>query len=128
MHTGNAGSPLGFGQALLREARDEFRAMDAGQPAPVSGMTQVHFDAIHKAAATMGIDNKKSEYSFRPRQIIKLSVQLHARLPLTKRYFVLDYWRLANRRSIRSRGFALPKTLSRPPKSAIVLFGRVLSH
>jgi len=54
-HTQGAGSPLGHGQSLLREARDEFRGTDAGQDALRSGMTQAHFDAVHNAADQMRI-------------------------------------------------------------------------
>lgn len=56
-HTGGAGSPDNHGQSLLREARDEFRNSDRGQPALRSEMTQAHYDAIHAAAAEMGIQN-----------------------------------------------------------------------
>lgn len=54
-HTQGRGSPDGHGIALLREARDEFRAADAGQAHLVAGMTQAHYDAIHAAAERMGI-------------------------------------------------------------------------
>lgn len=56
-HTGGAGSPDSHGQDLLREARDEFRNNDQGQPNLRSGMTQAHYDAIHDAANEMGIQN-----------------------------------------------------------------------
>lgn len=56
-HTGGAGSPDGHGKDLLREARDEFRVTDAGQANLQSGMTAVHYTAIHSAANQMGIIN-----------------------------------------------------------------------
>ncbi len=55
-HTRGAGSPDGHGQELLREARDEFRQTDANLPGLRSRMTQAHYDAIHNAAETMGIE------------------------------------------------------------------------
>lgn len=54
-HTGGSGSPDGHGQQLLREARDEFRDQDVGGKNLRGGMTEAHYDAIHKAATTMGI-------------------------------------------------------------------------
>jgi len=54
-HTGGSGSPDGHGISLLQEARDEFRATDAGQANLKSGMTQAHYNAIHAAANQMGI-------------------------------------------------------------------------
>ena len=56
-HTGGNGSPVGHGQDLLREARDEFRETDAGQAYLRAGMTQDHYAAIHKAARRMGISS-----------------------------------------------------------------------
>ena len=56
-HTQGAGSPDGHGQALLREARDEFRGTDAKQPNLHSGMTQAHYTAIHSAAQQMNIQD-----------------------------------------------------------------------
>jgi len=56
-HTGGKGSPDGHGQDLLAEARDEFRGRDSGQPNLQSGMTHVHYTAIHQAAGAMGISN-----------------------------------------------------------------------
>jgi hypothetical protein len=55
-HTQGAGSPDGFGRALLGEARDEFRAMDIGQPNLQAGMTAAHYAAIHAAANQMNLD------------------------------------------------------------------------
>lgn len=49
--------PEGHGAQLLREARDEFRGSDAGGGTLQSGMTQAHYDAVHKAAGIMGISN-----------------------------------------------------------------------
>ena len=54
-HTQGSGSKDSDGQGLLREARDEFRGADAGQPGLQSGMTQAHYDAVHQAADRMGI-------------------------------------------------------------------------
>jgi hypothetical protein len=57
-HTQGTGSPDGHGQQLLREARDEFRRVDANTaPDLNSGMTLAHYNAVHSAAATMGISN-----------------------------------------------------------------------
>jgi hypothetical protein len=56
-HNTSGGSPDSQGQELLREARDEFRKDDAKHPNLKSGMTQAHYDAIHKAAEEMGIAN-----------------------------------------------------------------------
>jgi hypothetical protein len=55
-HTGGKGSPVAHGQDLLREARDEFRQKDQGQPNLDSGMTRAHYDAIHAAARQMNIE------------------------------------------------------------------------
>ncbi len=49
--------PDDHGKALLREARDEFRKKDKGQPNLKSDMTQAHYDAVHKAATEMGISS-----------------------------------------------------------------------
>ena len=54
-HTQGAGSPDGHGQALVAQARDEFRLMDIGQPNLQSGMTAAHYNAIHNAANQMNI-------------------------------------------------------------------------
>jgi len=56
-HTKGKGSPEGHGKDLLTEARDEFRGLDSGQGNLVSGMTQAHYNAIHKASDTMDISN-----------------------------------------------------------------------
>ena len=56
-HTQGKGSPDSHGQELLREARDEFRTADAKQPNLKSGMTEAHYNSIHKAAEEMGITN-----------------------------------------------------------------------
>ncbi|MBV2154120.1 hypothetical protein [Kitasatospora sp. SUK 42] len=50
--------PVSHGTSLLAEARDEFRAADRNLPAKdkKSDMSIAHYDAIHKAAKTMGID------------------------------------------------------------------------
>ena len=56
-HTQGAGSPLHYGQALLKEARDEFRNLDIGKSPLTSGMTSAHHTAIMTAANKMGIDN-----------------------------------------------------------------------
>lgn len=55
-HTQGRGSPVGHGQQLLREARDEFREADR-QSGSHSGMTEAHYKAIHRAAQEMGISN-----------------------------------------------------------------------
>lgn len=55
-HTRGAGSPDEYGKSLLREARDEFRKMDRGQAGLVSEMSRAHYDAVHTAADTMGLD------------------------------------------------------------------------
>ncbi|WP_175411559.1 hypothetical protein [Streptomyces sp. TRM64462] len=51
--------PVAQGQDLLREARDEFREMDAGLPdkQKKSRMSQEHYKAVHDAADTMGISH-----------------------------------------------------------------------
>ncbi len=54
-HTQGTGSPESHGRQLLREARDEFRQLDANLPDLRSGMTQAHYNAIHQAANTMTI-------------------------------------------------------------------------
>lgn len=56
-HTHGAGSPDHYGQNMLSEARDEFRGLDIGSPNLISGMTQIHYNAIHIAANTMGIQD-----------------------------------------------------------------------
>lgn len=49
--------PESHGADLLREARDEFRGTDGGAGALQSGMTQAHYDAVHRAAEVMGISS-----------------------------------------------------------------------
>jgi hypothetical protein len=56
-HTGGKGSPEDHGKQLLREARDEFRKKDKGQPNLKSEMTVDHYNAIHKAAQEMKISS-----------------------------------------------------------------------
>jgi hypothetical protein len=56
-HTQGQGSPEHHGKQLLREARDEFRGKDHGQPNLQSGMTAAHYQAINRAAKQMGITN-----------------------------------------------------------------------
>ncbi|GAA4615252.1 hypothetical protein GCM10023195_67100 [Actinoallomurus liliacearum] len=50
--------PVGYGTSLLAAARDEFRQTDAGLPAKDkrADMSIPHYNAIHSAANTMGID------------------------------------------------------------------------
>ncbi|MBO1416273.1 hypothetical protein [Streptomyces sp. FH025] len=50
--------PADHGTSLLAEARDEFRAADRNLPAKdkKSDMSIAHYNAVHKAANTMGID------------------------------------------------------------------------
>ncbi|MFG2909329.1 hypothetical protein ACGF13_30215 [Kitasatospora sp. NPDC048286] len=50
--------PVSHGTSLLAEARDEFRAADRNLPANQkrSDMSIPHYNAIHSAARTMGID------------------------------------------------------------------------
>ncbi|MFE7526574.1 hypothetical protein ACFU7Y_12695 [Kitasatospora sp. NPDC057542] len=50
--------PVSHGTSLLAEARDEFRAADRNLPAnqKKSDMSIPHYNAIHSAATTMGID------------------------------------------------------------------------
>ncbi|MFF9347049.1 hypothetical protein [Streptomyces sp. NPDC014734] len=50
--------PVGHGTNLLAAARDEFRQADKGLPSKQkkSDMSMRHYDAIHGAAKTMGID------------------------------------------------------------------------
>ncbi|MFE7594552.1 hypothetical protein ACFU6K_34620 [Kitasatospora sp. NPDC057512] len=50
--------PVSHGTSLLAEARDEFRAADKKLPASQkrSDMSIPHYNAIHNAATTMGID------------------------------------------------------------------------
>ncbi|MFE4971773.1 hypothetical protein ACFRAR_06610 [Kitasatospora sp. NPDC056651] len=50
--------PVSHGTSLLAEARDEFRAADRNLPADKkkSDMSIPHYNAIHSAAKTMGID------------------------------------------------------------------------
>ncbi|MFH1374409.1 MAG: hypothetical protein ABII79_11495 [bacterium] len=56
-HTQGNGSPIGHGQALLREARDEFLRMDNGSAnlRQGTGMTVAHYNAIHDAARVMAV-------------------------------------------------------------------------
>ncbi|MFI6143723.1 hypothetical protein ACIBCC_36730 [Streptomyces griseus] len=46
-----------WGKSLLREARDEFRAMDEGLPEDEkqSRMSLAHYNAVREAASDMGI-------------------------------------------------------------------------
>ncbi|WP_316529016.1 hypothetical protein [Kitasatospora brasiliensis] len=50
--------PVSHGTDLLAEARDEFRATDKKLPADQkkSDMSIKHYNAVHSAAGTMGID------------------------------------------------------------------------
>ncbi|MFJ8625723.1 hypothetical protein ACIRD3_23130 [Kitasatospora sp. NPDC093550] len=50
--------PVSYGTSLLAAARDEFRAADKYLPAgqKKSDMSIAHYNAIHSAARTMGID------------------------------------------------------------------------
>ncbi|MFE4517349.1 hypothetical protein ACFRMQ_24505 [Kitasatospora sp. NPDC056783] len=50
--------PVSHGTSLLAEARDEFRAADRSLPADKkkSDMSIPHYNAVHSAAKTMGID------------------------------------------------------------------------
>lgn len=50
--------PASHGTGLLAEARDEFRAADRKLPAgqKKSDMSIPHYNAVHSAAKTMGID------------------------------------------------------------------------
>jgi hypothetical protein len=50
--------PVSYGTSMLAAARDEFRATDRKLPASQkkSDMSIDHYNAIHKAAKTMGID------------------------------------------------------------------------
>ncbi|MGW2251503.1 hypothetical protein ACWCXH_15030 [Kitasatospora sp. NPDC001660] len=50
--------PVSYGTSLLASARDEFRAADKHLPAnqKKSDMSIPHYNAIHSAANTMGID------------------------------------------------------------------------
>ncbi|MFF9402309.1 hypothetical protein ACF1FX_24595 [Streptomyces sp. NPDC014646] len=50
--------PVGYGTSLLAEARDEFRQADRNLPAnqKKSNMSTPHYNAIHSAAKTMGVD------------------------------------------------------------------------
>lgn len=50
--------PVGYGTNLLAAARDEFRHTDRNLPAnqKKSGMSIPHYNAVHSAANTMGID------------------------------------------------------------------------
>ncbi len=50
--------PVSYGTSLLAAARDEFRQTDRKLPAKQkkSGMSIPHYNAIHSAAKTMGID------------------------------------------------------------------------
>ena len=56
-HTQGAGSPNGHGVALLAQARNEFRVINAGQPNLQADMNAAHYNAIHAAAVRMGITN-----------------------------------------------------------------------
>ncbi|MFH8382999.1 hypothetical protein ACH4E7_18925 [Kitasatospora sp. NPDC018058] len=50
--------PVSYGTSLLASARDEFRAADKKLPPKdkKSDMSIAHYNAIHSAAKTMGID------------------------------------------------------------------------
>ncbi|WP_329461000.1 hypothetical protein [Streptomyces sp. NBC_01431] len=50
--------PVSYGTSLLAAARDEFRHTDRNLPPKQkkSGMSIPHYNAIHSAAQTMGID------------------------------------------------------------------------
>ncbi|MFE5582886.1 hypothetical protein [Kitasatospora sp. NPDC056531] len=50
--------PVSYGTSLLASARDEFRAADKNLPPKdkKSDMSIAHYNAIHSAAKTMGID------------------------------------------------------------------------
>lgn len=50
--------PVSYGTSLLAAARDEFRQADQNLPPKdkKSGMSIPHYNAIHSAAQTMGID------------------------------------------------------------------------
>ncbi|MEU8511217.1 hypothetical protein AB0C76_06480 [Kitasatospora sp. NPDC048722] len=50
--------PVSYGTSLLASARDEFRAKDKNLPPKdkKSDMSIAHYNAIHSAATTMGID------------------------------------------------------------------------
>ncbi|MEV7599461.1 hypothetical protein AB0O91_18990 [Kitasatospora sp. NPDC089797] len=50
--------PVSYGTSLLAAARDEFRAADKNLPPKdkKSDMSIAHYNAIHSAAKTMGID------------------------------------------------------------------------
>lgn len=56
-HTQKNDSPIEHGVSLLQEARDEFRKIDSGKSNLISGMTSEHYDAVHKAARQMNIEN-----------------------------------------------------------------------
>jgi len=56
-HTQGKGSPDGHGVALLAQARNEFRVINAGQPNLQADMNAAHYNAIHAAAVRMGITN-----------------------------------------------------------------------
>lgn len=55
---GKVDVPVGYGTSLLASARDEFRHNDRNLPAKdkKSDMSIPHYNAIHEAAKTMGID------------------------------------------------------------------------
>ncbi|MGW2374677.1 MULTISPECIES: hypothetical protein [Kitasatospora] len=55
---GTSDVPVSYGTSLLAAARDEFRAADRNLPAAQkkSDMSIPHYNAIHSAANTMGID------------------------------------------------------------------------
>ncbi|WP_198539927.1 hypothetical protein [Streptomyces sp. CT34] len=50
--------PVSYGTSLLAGSRDEFRSKDRNLPEKdkKSGMSLAHYNAIHDAARTMGID------------------------------------------------------------------------
>ncbi|MBF6047692.1 hypothetical protein GO001_21015 [Streptomyces sp. NRRL B-1677] len=55
---GKTDVPVSYGTSLLAAARDEFRQADKKLPAKdkKSDMSIAHYNAVHSAAKTMGID------------------------------------------------------------------------
>ncbi|MGD3109893.1 hypothetical protein [Streptomyces sp. YGL11-2] len=53
---GTGDVPVRYGTSLLAGSRDEFRTKDRNVPDKKSGMSPAHYQAIHDAARTMGID------------------------------------------------------------------------
>jgi hypothetical protein len=61
--------PEAHGQQLLGEARDEFQESDKGHPEiHKAGMTQPHYDAIHKAAGQLGLSAPTGPRNGRPKE------------------------------------------------------------